>query len=213
MFRLQTCLKPSQVLCYLSANSKGSCKTALMRRLAWAFAGRHVISILFSCAGSFHRITALSTYIFQNYWKYLLRINHPIRTYIKERSAEDFMRGIFDDIISPIFLCPSHLKNGGKGILCYPRPSVCLSVSICVPDGVSSLLSSFSGGGIRVLWKHFYFFLIFFIKAFGVVLIWITLTWWGCSNEYSQNYCQGNSNEYPQHYAFKKKQHYALKKK
>ena len=37
---MRICLKLPQGLYYMSANSKGSGETALMRRLAWAFAGR-----------------------------------------------------------------------------------------------------------------------------------------------------------------------------
>ena len=55
LFRLQTCvfcLKLPHGLYYLFANSKGSSKTALMRRLAWTFAGC-MWHTLFSCAGSY----------------------------------------------------------------------------------------------------------------------------------------------------------------
>ena len=54
-FGLQTCVvvflpEDSQGLYYMSANSKGSGETALMRRLARAFAGRRCDKYTFDCS-------------------------------------------------------------------------------------------------------------------------------------------------------------------
>ena len=55
----------SQGMYNMSANSKGSGETALMRRLAWVFAAAYVISTLFSCAGTFSSSILGSFFYFQ----------------------------------------------------------------------------------------------------------------------------------------------------
>ena len=70
-----------------------------------------------------------------------------------EQGCKLHYHAVFFAVKGTIFM-PQAFKEWWKGHTVFPCPSVCPSPSAF---GVSNLHLSFSGGGIRVLWTHFYF--------------------------------------------------------